>query len=92
MAFSAMPAQLNVAVQPHRRWDSTGACPVKYFAEIEQSEFNRGAGKGFFPTFIVGIQKIFIYLWALYSKVKGVNTATRNIEKNYYRVDKKITS
>jgi len=30
--------------------------------------------------------------WTLYSKVKEVNTATRNIEKNYFRVDKKTTS
>jgi len=28
----------------------------------------------------------------LYSKVKEVNTATRNIKKIYYRVDKKTTS
>jgi hypothetical protein len=28
----------------------------------------------------------------LYIKEEEVNTATRNIEKNYYRVDKKTTS
>ena len=33
-----------------------------------------------------------IISWTLYSKVKEVNTATRNIEKIYYRVDKKTTS
>jgi len=36
--------------------------------------------------------KLFIYLWTLYIKEEEVNTATRNIVKNYYRVDKKITS
>jgi hypothetical protein len=41
MAFSAMLAQLNIS----KIWSEanlTGACPVKYFAEIERSEFNRG--------------------------------------------------
>ena len=37
-------------------------------------------------------QTIIIILWTLYSKVKEVNTATRNIKKIYYRVDKKTTS
>ncbi len=62
-SFSGMPAPLN-------------ACPMEFrvanlpqvgfhwgFEDMERSEFNRGAGKGFLPTFIVGIQKIFIYLW-----------------------------
>jgi len=33
-----------------------------------------------------------IYQYPLYSKEEEVNTATSNIEKNYYRVDKKTTS
>jgi len=35
---------------------------------------------------------IFIYLRTLYSKEEKVNTSTKSIEKNYYRVDKKTTS
>ena len=31
-------------------------------------------------------------LWTLYIKEEEVNTATRSIEKKYYRVDKKTTS
>ena len=39
---------IGVALQPHRRWDSTGACLVKYIEDMERSEFNWGAGKGSF--------------------------------------------
>ncbi|MGD9024451.1 MAG: hypothetical protein PVG52_06390, partial [Desulfobacterales bacterium] len=35
---------------------------------------------------------LFIYIWTLYIKAEEVNTATYNLEKNYYRVDKKTTS
>jgi hypothetical protein len=59
MAFSAMLAQLNIS-QKSSAANLTGACPVKYIEDMERSEFNRGAGKGFFPTFIVGIQEIFM--------------------------------
>ena len=40
---------IGVALQPHRRWDSTGACPVKYIEDMERSEFNRGAAKACLP-------------------------------------------
>jgi hypothetical protein len=33
-----------------------------------------------------------IISWTLYIKAEEVNTATYNLEKNYYRVDKKTTS
>jgi len=46
---------------------------------MERGEFNRGAGKGFFPTFIVGIQKIFIYLWA--SPCFSVNLGQQKLDK-----------